>query len=633
MAFLIGTIPLVAIAWAIVRRFHRSFAEAFPVAVLSVIVALYLFGLAGILRIGVYAIYLIGLIIAVSGAVLLILQKKKTGRFCIQIAPGAAFALLFLIAIYFTCRGRMLLNWDEFSHWSTVVKNMYLLDKLGSCAASTAIYKSYPPAIALLQYYFMRLEPVFSEAALYRAKDVLTLALLLPFFKNIRWGEWKRLLLTAFLVIALPLVDYYYFYQSIHVDGLMGLAIAYMLISYYGAMRRDGFAWLSVSLGAFLLSMIKSSGFGMCILILGMIMADALMCRREDFPMAGKRARAYPLAAWLMPLCMLFFAKVSWEINLRVAGAADYWNMSEALSPARILDTVKNMQPYQKETLERFFAALFALRDDTYAVRLSPLLWIAVPLVPACAAWFLEPDRLKKKRIARVSGLLMAGYAAWLAALLFSFLFVFTDFEALNLDGFERYASTYQLACTVFVCWLLLETLEQNHRGKLTASLLLLVLAEMCFFSGSDLAKATLVAPQYNRYTRTQRERYPDAPDFSMLNPKTDRVLFIGQQSEATGLDFYYQRYLSTPVYVGMIGSWSIGKPYDADDDWTAELTLTEWQDAVYASDYTALYCFAVDDAFIKTFGAAFENPADVADGALFSISRGGGKPVFARIN
>ena len=633
MAYFLGLIPLVAIASAIAYRLHRPFAEAFPAAVLGVIFTLYVFGLAGLLRIGVYFVYAAGLFALAFGALTLSKQKKQTGKFCIKLAPGAVVAAAALLLIYFATRGRMLLNWDEFSHWSTVVKNMYIFDKFGSCAESTAIYKSYPPAVSLLQYYFMRLEPAFSEAALYRAKDVLTLSLLLPFFRSIRWGEWKRLLLTAFLALVLPLCDYYYFYRSIHVDGLMGLAIAYILISYYGALRRDVFAWLSVSLGTFLLCQMKSSGFLMCILILGVVMADAAMCRREDFPIKGPRPRAYPFDSWLMPVCMLLFAKISWEINLRVSGAADYWGMASQLSPGRILDTLKNMQPYQKETLERFFSALFALTDDTYAVRLSSMLWIAVPLLPACAAWLGEKDKLKQKRICRISALLMLGYAVWLFALLCSFLFVFADFEALNLDGFERYSSTFQLGCTVFICYLLLDTLELNQRSRLTAFLLILVLCTMAFFSGTDLMRATLVAPQYNRFTRSEREGYPDKPDLSMLDEKNDRVLFIGQQSKATGLDFYYIRYLETPLYVGMLDSWSFGAPYDADDDWTKDIPLADWEKQVYDSGYTHVYCFAVDDRFIADYGAAFENPADIADGALFEIVRSGGGIALSRVN
>ena len=94
----------------------------------------------------------------------------------------------------------------------------------------------------------------------------------------------------------------------------------------------------------------------------------------------------------LLPAFVLLFAALSWRVNLSASGAADYWNTSAALSPARMLDAVRHMQPYQKETLERFFSALFALRDDTYAIRMSPLSWIFVVVVPMTIAFLTERE-------------------------------------------------------------------------------------------------------------------------------------------------------------------------------------------------------------------------------------------------
>ncbi|MBQ2770306.1 MAG: hypothetical protein IJF41_03620 [Clostridia bacterium] len=634
MAFIIGCIPLYLLAMAISRKTHRSFAECLPLSVLGSVLLLYVFGLLGILSFGVYALCLLGFAALCFEIHCRLVQKKTTGKLCWDFTPDKALALLLIPAIAYCTRGRMITIWDEFSHWGTVVKNMYLLDQLGSAAASTAIYKSYPPAIGLLQYYFMKFSPAFSEGILFAAKDFFTLSLLLPFFREVRWKEPGRLALTFFLVLALPLVEYYYFYRSIHVDGIMGICIAYCLISYFGSLRRDSFAWVSVALGIFMLWGIKSSGLGMCILVLLIIYGDALLVRKEGLPLTNQKHRLYPLDTWLLPLVLLVFGKVSWEINLKLSGAVDYWNMSTALSPSNMLAMVKDPLPYQMETLERFFAALFALREDTYALKFSPLSWIILPMVPMAVSCLLLSDRQKKRRVSRTACFLLAGYGLWLLVLLISFLFVFADFEALNLDGFERYTSTYQLGMLIFCIWTLLETLGEAHRSKLTPGLSLVALALLMLFNGSDLMKATVVSGQYNNYSRTQRaENFPKAPDFSKLDPETDRVLFIGQQSEATGLDFYYLRYCETPVYVGMIGSWSIGAPYDGEDDWTAPFTFEEWTKAVYDSSYTHLYLFRVDDRFIGDYGAAFTDPASIRDDSLFTIQRTGNTVSFRPVD
>ena len=82
-----------------------------------------------------------------------------------------------------------------------------------------------------------------------------------------------------------------------------------------------------------------------------------------------------------------------------------------------------------------------------------------------------------------------------------------------------------------------------------------------------------------------------------------------------------------------MIGSWSIGAPYDGDDDWTAPFTLEAWTKAVYDSSYTHLYLFRVDDRFIGDYGAAFTDPASIRDDSLFTIQRTGNTVSFRPVD
>ncbi len=640
MAFIIGCVPLLLLGWAVSRAFSRPYERALPAAALLAVLVLYLFGLLGVLRAGVYAVYALGLFsgaYCVRGA----MRDRKNGKaLSVSISPAAMVALVAVPVICFVSRGRLLTIWDEFSHWGTVVKNMYLLDAFGSAPSSTAIFKAYPPSISLLQYYFMRLEPSFTEATLFRAKDFLTVSLLMPFFAGVTWKDGKRLLLLIMIVFALPLIDYYYFYRCILVDGVMGLLFLYALASYWDADGLDAFSFSSLSLGIFALALSKESGYGFAALALLILFADWVLARRgkraekaPDLPLSGKGTGLLMRFLPLLPVLALLFAVLSWKLSFRSSGAADYWNAAAALSPARVLEGLANPAPYQKDVFERFFSALFALRDDTYAVRLSPFLWIVLPVSAACLAHRAEPDEGVKKRIARLTALLLLGYALWLLALLFSYLFLFADFEALNLDGLERYSSTYQLGMFGFSVYLLVTSWRRGAGKNLISSLALLLCAELMLFSFSDLAKATLVAPQYNRYTQTQREELPDVPDFAaFLDPARDRVCLIAQQADNTGLAYYYARYMATPVYVGVVESWSVGQKRDENDDWTAAFTESEWTRALYESDYTYLYLLRVDDAFIEAFGAAFPDKAGIADGALYKIVRSGGVMTLTKV-
>ena len=616
LLFIAGWLPLTAAGLLLSRYLRRDFAECMPAAMLGAILLLYLSGLGGFLEVGVYLLYALGIFCAGLDAYLLLRERKPLRGS----AAFVAFAVC-LAAVPFLCAGRRMLAWDEFSHWGTAVKNMYLLNDLPCAKASTAIYKSYPPVIGLIQYYSVHIFPAFREDVLFMAKDMFSFTLLLPFLSGVRLGDWKRLFPTLFLMLSLPLVEYFYFYRSVHVDGLMGLCFFYMLACAWRARPDDLFRWICCGLGAFALCGMKSSGIGVCVPVLAVIWIDVLLRRKEGGARPGWRV--------LIPLAAAVFLQLSWKIRLSASGAADYWNMSEALGPASFLRFFSSPLPYQRETLERFFAALFALREDTYAVRLSPFTWLMLPLLPAVGAWFASAKAETKRRIAGYGISLTAGYLFWLGVLLASYLFVFADFEALNLDGFERYSSTWQLGMEGFLLFVLLDVLAEERRSVLPAALVPLCLLTMNLFNGSDLAKATIAAPAYNAYSARQRSAFAPVPDLSGLDPQRDRVLFIGQQSEATGMDFYSLRYELTPLYVGMIGSWSLGEPYDGEDDWTEPMDAETWRSLVYASDYTHLYIYRADERFASDFGACFEDPSRIGDDTLFRIDRSGGTAAF----
>ena len=152
----------------------------------------------------------------------------------------------------------------------------------------------------------------------------------------------------------------------------------------------------------------------------------------------------------------------------------------------------------------------------------------------------------------------------------------------------------------------------------------------------SSVARFCTAVRRLNRYLQNVQSCsagiaswHTELPDLSALDPAKDRVLFIGQQSKATGMDFYSLRYELTPLYVGMIASWSLGEPYDGDDDWTARMDAETWRSLVYGSDYTHLYIYRADERFAADFGSCFEDPSRIGDDTLFRIERNGGTAVF----
>lgn len=64
---------------------------------------------------------------------------------------------MFLIAcvgLFFLTYDLKVFEWDSFSHWALTVKDMYYRDVISADSSAATAYKSYPPGIALWQYFF-----------------------------------------------------------------------------------------------------------------------------------------------------------------------------------------------------------------------------------------------------------------------------------------------------------------------------------------------------------------------------------------------------------------------------------------------------------------------------------------------
>ena len=137
-------------------RFGRKFEEILPLTCMGIVLALFLFGAAGLLSAGVYAIVLAaagfwgyGLWRVVRGGGKQLVKGMITPAFVIFCV---IFALLMLGAY-----GMLSTGWDDFSHWQLCVRKMMVLDDFAANPASGIHYQSYPPAMALFQYFFQKL--------------------------------------------------------------------------------------------------------------------------------------------------------------------------------------------------------------------------------------------------------------------------------------------------------------------------------------------------------------------------------------------------------------------------------------------------------------------------------------------
>ena len=67
---------------------------------------------------------------------------------------------------------------------------------------------------------------------------------------------------------------------------------------------------------------------------------------------------------------------------------------------------------------------------------------------------------------------------------------------------------------------------------------------------------------------------------------------------------------------------WSLGEnPYSDDDIYTRDISVEEWMDEL-CETYDFVVISNVDEQFISTYGAAFEDPSTIANQTLDRLDK-----------
>ena len=132
-------------------------------------------GLLNLLPEAVYGLYLIGF----AGIIYRIIKERSLAFLKAYLNPGyiLTFALLLIFAVYL--RGKVLVHYDNFSHWGLVVKSMLATNRYPNFQDTVITFQEYPLGSSTYIYYFAKLIKT-SESFQMLAQTYMMLAAILP---------------------------------------------------------------------------------------------------------------------------------------------------------------------------------------------------------------------------------------------------------------------------------------------------------------------------------------------------------------------------------------------------------------------------------------------------------------------
>ena len=605
--------------WGCAALLKRRNEEAIPVTCMGMVLLMFLFGIAGHLRLGAYAV-LAALACVAGGATIYCLKHRTFLETLRRFVTGAglffAAAYCVLTLLNFSWRAH---SWDEFSHWADVVKAMSMENVLSTDPTAKSIFQSYPPAMALFQYFFQVLvqlnggAELFSEWRLIFAYQVFVLALLMPFLKGVRLkaplsGLFRIMLVSLSLTIFASSI-FYEIYIDCFVGILAGSAFAHILKS-ERLTRFDG-ALILMTCSIMVLS--KDVGMYFAVFV-----ALAYGMKRTGdcgIRSAENRNRALEKAAiaWMAAFVAVFLPKMLWNLSITANNAARLFH--QPYDPGMLADILLGRDTtYRSEIIPRYLYEFLTAKVyfNDVGIVMTDMLASALLLL---GVWGIAALAFPRKREAgRYFRVVLAMAVIYILSLPLVYIFQFSEYEAMRLASMGRYLGILWVCLSEVIVLTGIRHMDRMKTGQVMAF-------AACILSLTSWS--TVKSFVSGEYIEAAKEARMDC-DLACgqirqkIGKREANIALIVQESG--GYERYMFRYCLRPYNVDNEFAWSIGEaPLYNGDIWTTIISPEDWENRVLDA-YDYVYLYHTDEYFISSYSEFFSD--DIRDKTLYIVDK-----------
>lgn len=424
---------ILIVANSFMLLWKKEFAEVIGMSVLSIGVTLYLFGLCGNVEYGMKFLY----IVAGVGLIYILyhiwMGKCEIRKFLSFSVIGVCLFYVFSIVYNYNT---IITDTDEFTHWALAVKDMFYSNQLSMHEGTSVNITRYPPFMALFQYFFMYQNQVFSEKFLYMAYQFAGFCLLVSWFggKEKKSGLWKSVLYGVTFIF--PLILYPRFYNSIMIDGFLGMLFAYVIYCYVSE-KMDIFNTFRITLGLIALTLTKEMG-----IVLAGIACCVFMCDKIYHGVFEQKKQIKELIKSVLPviwsgiITLITFFGWQWYciINLDNLQQRNRALASEMIGhiPA---DASNELQFRVQVLLE----GLRKIGNDIQIGSFSLIALLSIILVYL----YFKRNSMERRKNFHFFVFLEGGFFIYFFVLIFLYATVFSREEALRTASINRYLFSY----------------------------------------------------------------------------------------------------------------------------------------------------------------------------------------------
>lgn len=631
--------PFIGIGFLFMLLWDKKWEEVVGMSTAATIFIMFIAGLFGKLEAGIGVIYILAIIALI---VAVILYNKKEKNIKDLISPGLVVYGVFVVLILINCRDMRLARWDEFSHWGLAAKDMFYSNSLAKHFDSTVMLKYYPPVATLIEYFFCYTNKLFSYNMVYVGFQIFMLNLLSAGL-GICKKEKNYIVPVAMLILFLPIIFFNDVYNSIYADPLLAFGVAYVLICYFTE-KMSVYNYIRVTGGLFLLTLIKDTGVVLAGLLTLVMLGDTLFQQYRKHKLEIKKTLLILTSTILVCIFFFiwqFFLSIPMERNIDSSDViaeqgieeteTETMSVTGAIGKSNIglegiLELFKGEAPeYRYTVIKNYIGTITG--GNVYSFGVMAFSYMDLVIVISALmflfdfkGWIYENDQ-RGISFGIFTFLAAVGYAGFL---LVTYLFSFSEREALLLSSFARYLGSYAAGITIAGGVVLLAGINENKK-KNVSSLIVIICAILMV---ATPFKSFLVKNMDTETTDEESYGYDDIAQILYSGgKKTDTVYFVCNGSDG------YANFQFKNAIVPMQSSLRVYDLYTSKESYIEQLEIDEekaggspyyleveeWAEQLLNYEYVVL--FYPNDVFKDSYGELFSEPETIDRGTVYKVN------------
>jgi hypothetical protein len=629
-------------SWNLALLSNQKLAQTIPIGIFFAIIWTSTFGMFDKLYLGLLLLLPFTIFLAI---ILFFLKKPPKVKSTLRELFSLPVAF-FVVASAWTFSHSMQMqfyDWDEFTHWGTSVKSMFLFDQLGALSPAYTNNPNYPPGLSVLGYITARIGGTWDESDVIWTYQLIFISMLIPVLSKFtikKIGYFSASLVT----LLLSSVVFYDTLQTVYADPILAIAFGFLLILATAKstnLNWTNFGYFLLTLSAFIL--IKDFAIVLSLVPILLVGVNYLVTNNLK-TISKQRLITISVFRSLTSASVVVLTRFTWNSFTSTSSGQTGPGSVIADAPSRFGALFSTDQNYVRELALIFRGRVFnGTLTPWSGISLSTFQWILIITFFLAMSTFSSFNKLNQKSDLIFSLIIVLGSLGYLLSLFLVYLTVYSGGMASALTSYERYASTYFGGVLFYIAaqmvhqiFLFSESIGLHNSGQsrlvkiqIPAGIVLFFLLLTFYAPNGRLTTYAKNPSEFSAELRSGFENIKNKIRFAKFT-ELDKVGIIAQHT--MGFEYYVLQYESLPASVVPTGNytWSIGSPSGENDYWTDQAMNPErWNTYLSKLDY--LIVFKVSDSFLDEFGQFFEDPPSTTEQGIYRVEHSGTKNILLR--